>query len=243
MKLIKDLSNSAEIIEYFINNGAQMFIDTNTMVERLKKIKAFVFDWDGVFNLGNKGISQSSTFSEPDISGINLMRYSFYRVTGHMPAIVIITGEANENSVKLANRENYNLVYQKVVNKVDACIDMMGKLNINAGEVACTFDDFNDASMAKICSLRYMIKRDSNPLFHSFLVNNGWCDYITAFSQPNNPIREICELNMGLLRAYNDTVMSRTNFDEQYKTFMKERITIKPDFYALSKGTFVEVVL
>ncbi|MFQ3577358.1 MAG: hypothetical protein SNJ77_13065 [Cytophagales bacterium] len=243
MNLINNLADTYEIASHFQQSGALFFLNHEEMIEKLKKLRVLVFDWDGVFNNGNKGLSSPSTFSEPDISGINLLRYSLYRITGEIPSIVIITGEANENSVKLANRENYNLVYQKVVNKVDACIDMMSKLNIIAGETACIFDDFNDASMAKICSLRFMIRRESSPLFHSFLVKNGWCDYITANQQPNNPIREIAELCMGMLGVYDEIATLRTNFDKDYVSFMKQRSQIKPEFFALSKGTFVEVVL
>lgn len=242
MKLIKDLSNQNQVFDLYKELGATFVSPQSAFSTKLPQIKAFVFDWDGVFNSGSKGVGLSSTFSEPDISGINLMRYAYYLLYGEIPAVIIITGEANENSVKLANRENFNFVYQKVVNKVDACIDVMSKLNLVAGEVACVFDDFNDSSMAKICALRYLINRPASPLFTSYLVNNGFCDYITSNIQPNNPIREICELNMAIIGKFFEAVDSRTSFDETYKKYMGKRSMIKPDFYALHKGTFTEVI-
>jgi 3-deoxy-D-manno-octulosonate 8-phosphate phosphatase (KDO 8-P phosphatase) len=242
MKFLKDINNNKQVVDLYKDLGATFITPYTELIERLPNIKAFVFDWDGVFNAGFKGVSTPSTFSEPDISGINLMRYAYYLHYGEIPAVIIITGEANENSVKLANRENFNFVYQKVVNKVDACIDVMSKLNLVAGEVACVYDDFNDSSMAKICALRYLINRSASPIFTSYLINNNFCDYITAHSQPNNPIREICELNMALLGKYDEAVNSRTNFDEVYKKYMGKRAVIKPEFYALHKGTFSEVI-
>lgn len=242
MKILKDINNKKQVTELYKDLGATFITPYLDLVERLPNIKAFVFDWDGVFNYGFKGISAPSTFAEPDISGINLMRYAYYLHYGEIPAIIIITGEANENSIKLANRENFNFVYQKVVNKVDACIDVMSKLNIVAGEVACVFDDFNDSSMAKICAVRYLINRPSSPVFTSYLVNNNFCDYITANIQPNNPIREICELNMVLIGKFEEAVSSRTQFDEAYRKYMGKRTMIKPEFYALHKGTFSEVI-
>ncbi|HTF82423.1 MAG TPA: hypothetical protein VL947_11885 [Cytophagales bacterium] len=242
MKILKDINNKKQVAELYKELGATFITPHTELVEKLPLIKAFVFDWDGVFNSGFKGVSASSTFAEPDISGINLLRYAYYLHYGEIPSVVIITGEANENSVKIAMRENYNFVYQKVVNKVDACIDMMSKLNLVAGEVACVFDDFNDSSMAKICALRYLINRPASPVFTSYLVNNNFCDYITANIQPNNPIREICELNMALLGKFVDAVDSRTHFDEVYKKYMGKRSMIKPEFYALYKGTFSEVI-
>lgn len=243
MREVINASNKNEVIQLYDKLGATFIGLQSEFISKLPKIKAFVFDWDGVFNSGAKGVSSPSSFSEPDISGINLMRYAYYLLYNEIPSIIIITGEANENSIKLANRENFNFVYQKVVNKVDACIDVMSKLNLVAGEVACVFDDFNDSSMAKICSVRYLINRKSSPIFTNYIIQNGYCDYITAQTQPNNPIREICELNMALIGKFDEAVHSRTNFDESYKKFMGKRALIKPEFFALHQGTFKDVIV
>jgi 3-deoxy-D-manno-octulosonate 8-phosphate phosphatase (KDO 8-P phosphatase) len=240
MRFIRDFTNPADIVSLFEQMGAIFFISPGLMIEKLKKIRAFVFDWDGVFNNGQKGISNPSTFSEADVSGINLMRYSIYRISGEIPSVIIITGESNENAINLAKRENYNLVYQKVINKVDACIDSMSKLNVLASEVACVFDDFNDVSMARICSLRFMIRREASPLFHSFVVKQGWCDYISASAQLNNPIREVTELCMGLLGIYENVCITRTNFEEDYKNYIKKRLELKPAFFSFMNGLFIE---
>ncbi|MFM7838489.1 MAG: hypothetical protein ACKO6K_02890, partial [Chitinophagaceae bacterium] len=42
--------------------------------EKLSNVRAYVFDWDGVFNEGFKNEQGSSAFSEIDAMGINLLR-------------------------------------------------------------------------------------------------------------------------------------------------------------------------
>jgi 3-deoxy-D-manno-octulosonate 8-phosphate phosphatase (KDO 8-P phosphatase) len=43
--------------------GAEFILHQYKMTERLQSIKAFVFDWDGVFNNGEKHGGGSSSFS------------------------------------------------------------------------------------------------------------------------------------------------------------------------------------
>ncbi len=52
--------------------------DASVIQQKLKKIKAFIFDWDGVFNDGRKDIDGNSSFSEVDSMGVNMMRFSYY---------------------------------------------------------------------------------------------------------------------------------------------------------------------
>ena len=46
--------------------------------DRLDKIKAFVFDWDGVFNNGAKDSEGASPFNEVDAMGTNLLRFNHH---------------------------------------------------------------------------------------------------------------------------------------------------------------------
>ena len=45
---------------------------------KLKTIKAFVFDWDGVFNNAVKNENKSSNFNEADSMGTNLLRFNYF---------------------------------------------------------------------------------------------------------------------------------------------------------------------
>ena len=62
---------------------------------KLEKIKAYIFDWDGVFNNGQKDENNTSLFNEIDAMGINMLRFNHYKRKGAMPIFGIITGERN----------------------------------------------------------------------------------------------------------------------------------------------------
>src|ERR1043166_618462 len=81
--------------------------------EKLKHIKAILFDWDGVFNNGQKTSNGGSAFSEVDSMGTNLLRYSLYLRNGKMPVTAVISGEKNETAFYFCNREGFHASYFK----------------------------------------------------------------------------------------------------------------------------------
>lgn len=50
------------------------------IAKRLSKAKAFIFDWDGVFNNGFKQGQAGSGFSEVDSMGTNLLRFLIFQL-------------------------------------------------------------------------------------------------------------------------------------------------------------------
>jgi len=223
MDLIKDFNNFEEIKKSFTSIGGTFVLPAESIKAKLADIKVFVFDWDGVFNIGIKGEHAPSLFSEIDSAGLNLLRYSYYRANKSIPISAIITGEENPAALHFAKRENFNLVFMKVLNKIDAVNHLCKRNNITPAQVACVFDDVNDLSMARACGLRFMIGKSANPAFRSVVVNNNWCDYITGNHQPNSPLREICELIMSFNGGFEESLLSRTNLDDTYKKFLEQR--------------------
>ncbi|MFM7428619.1 MAG: phosphatase, partial [Flammeovirgaceae bacterium] len=67
-----------------------------SILQKLQSVKAFVFDWDGVFNDGTKHNQQGSGFTEPDAMGTNMLRFSYWLKNQQLPITAIITGEENE---------------------------------------------------------------------------------------------------------------------------------------------------
>ncbi len=128
----------------------------------------------------------------------------------------------------------------KVVNKTDAINHLCKRQNITPAQIACVFDDMNDLSMARVCGLRFMIKKSSNPGFQSFVVNNNMCDYITGNEQPNYPLREICELIIALTGNYEPCILSRSNFDEPYKKYLEQKKSVKPNLVRAANVGFLE---
>jgi 3-deoxy-D-manno-octulosonate 8-phosphate phosphatase (KDO 8-P phosphatase) len=62
----------------FINLGGTFLTPPSRIKSSLANIKAFVLDWDGVFNDGRKTSETDSTFSEIDSMGINLLRFDYW---------------------------------------------------------------------------------------------------------------------------------------------------------------------
>jgi len=79
--------------------------------DRLSKIKAYIFDWDGVFNDGVKTVQGGSPFSEIDSMGTNMLRFGHWMKTGELPFVAVITGEENPTAQYLAQREHFHSVY------------------------------------------------------------------------------------------------------------------------------------
>src|ERR1043165_362016 len=94
--------------------------DSKVFLQKLKKIKAFLYDWDGVFNNGHKTESGSSSFSEIDSMGTNLLRFSHFLKEDELPLTAIMTGEYNKATVAFSKREHFHALYTGIKNKKDA---------------------------------------------------------------------------------------------------------------------------
>ena len=75
------MENSTEHTQHiFESEGGEFITPPFVLMEKLKNIKAIVFDWDGVFNEGVKGGGNHSGFSEIDSMGTNMLRFSLNQV-------------------------------------------------------------------------------------------------------------------------------------------------------------------
>ena len=96
--------SSAGLEAAFSALGGTFVTPAERIAERAAACRAVVFDWDGVFNSGAKGEGASSSFSEADSMGINLLRYGLWRARGRLPVAAVITGERNETAIRFATR-------------------------------------------------------------------------------------------------------------------------------------------
>src|SRR6185436_2368860 len=101
---------SDSVIKLFEKGGGEFISPPSLFIDKLKKVKAVLFDWDGVFNNGFKQGDQGSIFSEVDAMGTNLIRFSLWRMNGVLPIAAIITGENNPAAIQLAQREKFHAV-------------------------------------------------------------------------------------------------------------------------------------
>ncbi len=201
------------------------------ILTKLENVKAFVFDWDGVFNDGFKDNNGSSAFSEVDAMGTNLLRFNHFLRKGTAPIVAIISGEQNMAARTLAEREHFNAVYSKIRHKRQAIEHLCATHNISPDEIMFVFDDVLDFSDAEMVGLRVMVVRTCSPLLTDYVDKHGLADYITAHSGGAHAVRETVELLTGLTGLYADTISHRTKYDETYQQYLQLRNQPEPQFF------------
>ncbi len=211
--------------------GGQFNANAEAMSFKLKGIKAFVFDWDGVFNNAVKNENKSSNFNEADSMGTNMLRFSHYLKNQQLPKTAIISGEKNEFAFYFSEREHFDACYYKVPNKIIALDHFCAEHGIKREEVCYTFDDVLDLSIAEVCGLRMMIHRKANPLFRNYLIKNNLVDYITGAESGNFAVRETTELLMGLNQNYDACMDERKDFSPVYQTYLGRRQEVQTKFF------------
>ena len=210
------------------------------LLQRLRRIKAFVFDWDGVFNNGEKNENGTSPFNEIDSMGTNLLRFSHYLRTNEVPVVCVISGENNKAAATLAKRESFHAVYSSIKFKTEASEHICAAYGIKPDEIAFVFDDVLDFSLAEKAGLRFMVSRSCNPLLTEYAVKNQLVDYLTANTGGNGALREVTELIIGMGGKYNEVIKHRMNFSETYQQYLAERNKSTPLFYTSKDSQIIE---
>jgi 3-deoxy-D-manno-octulosonate 8-phosphate phosphatase (KDO 8-P phosphatase) len=200
--------------------------------EKLNTIRAFIFDWDGVFNDGYKDHQASSNFSEVDAMGTNLLRFSRWLDKKIMPLTAIMSGERNQLSFQFTTREHFHQAYFKVNNKQLAFDHFIKVHDLKPEEVVFVFDDVLDLSIAHVAGLRILINRTANPLFKNYVLENKLADYVTASHSGQFAVRETCELLMGTTGNFTEVLQNRYRFSEDYKRYLEERQRIDTGYFS-----------
>ena len=228
------------LYEKFKQINGQFITEQRLIASKLSNIKAFIFDWDGVFNSGEKQANGGSSFSEVDSMGTNLLRYSYFLKNNRLPICGIISGEKNESAFYFSSREGFDFSFFKIAHKHDALNFICKDKNIKLEEVAYFFDDVLDLSIAKMCGLKILIHRKSNPLFTDYCIKNNLVDYITGSESGRFAIREASELLIGLANNYDSVIVNRTEYTDSYETYIQGRKLIQTKFYTLKDNSIEE---
>lgn len=229
-----------DIAKLFEDRGGEFLSSPALISEKLKNIRAILFDWDGVFNEGSKGGNSQSGFSEVDSMGTNMLRFSQWLFHNKsMPTCGIITGADNYAAYDFAKREHFHKVYFKVPNKIDALNHMHEIHGIKPEEVVYLYDDILDLSVAEKVGLRIFIRSQAKVLFSEYVKKNNLADYITAYSGGEHGVRESCELLMGLNGTFDQVVKSRGSFSDEYKEYLTERNSPATTFYTVGKSGLI----
>lgn len=214
---------SPDIEKKFSCMGGEFIVPPHQLADKYSKIKAFIFDWDGVFNDGIKGEPLSSGFSEIDSMGVNLLRFENWLRKSEIPLSFILTGQQNNQAQFFAEREHFNGVYYNFKNKKEALEHILKTHKLKAGQVAFVFDDVLDLSVAEMVGLRFLIKRKASCLLTDFVKQRKLCDYISANTSATFAVREICELLLALSDNYEKIMELRMRFDTVYHEYFALR--------------------
>ncbi len=215
------------IQEQFEKIGGEFVTPLAELKEKLSKIKAYIFDWDGVFNNGSKVNNEGSSFAEPDAMGINMLKLDYWLRNRNLPCTFIVTGEENRSAQFLAKREHMNAAFYKCKFKVRALNRICKENNLKPEEIAFFFDDILDVELARSVGASFQINRKANPLFNQFLVDNKCCDYRTGSAGGNGGVREVCELIIGLVGSLPNAIETRIKFVGDYTKYLDERNLIE----------------
>lgn len=218
--------------------GGEFVSSPIVLSEKLQKIKALVFDWDGVWHSGNKHGDGTSSFSEVDSMGLNMLRFGFYLKNKKIPATFIVTGENNVTAFEFGKREHLDAIFYRAKNKVRAFNHIQETYGFADDEVLFVFDDILDLGMAKRTGVNFLINRKGSPLFHKFVTKNKWCDYRSATSGGEHAVREVCELTLGIMGTFEEVMTNRMNFTDLYDEYWQKRNEGDCAFYTLQDNKF-----
>ena len=233
-----------KIQDLFENQGGEFISSPSFIAEKLKSIKAYIFDWDGVFNTGTKDENKSSSYSEVDSMGLNLLRLGYWFGNNkQLPVVSIITGEHNKTAIRLAEREHFNHIYFGFKNKATAFDHLLDSFKLKPEEVAFCFDDVLDFPITRKCGLKFMVNRKGSPLFKKYAIENRYCDYITGQPGGSFAIREIAEMILGLTGQFDQAVKERTDFSKDYTDYLAQRNQYLTKKFISEKEKISEIIL
>lgn len=223
------LGQMENIEKQFSDLGGTFVTSYPNLKEKAAKIKAVIFDWDGVFNTGLKISDMGSAFSEPDTMGMNMFKLDYWLRNKHLPYTFIITGENNQLALKVANREKMHAVFLSYINKTEALNIICDQYGLKREEIVFVYDDILDIGVAKEVGVSLFIHRSGSPLTTNYVVLNGICDYVTGNAGGDFAVREVCELLIGMNGDMNKTIETRIRFKGDYENYLADRSHIETD--------------
>jgi 3-deoxy-D-manno-octulosonate 8-phosphate phosphatase (KDO 8-P phosphatase) len=220
--------------------GGTLITHHSILQQKLAGVRAFIFDWDGVFNNGTKQVTGGSNFSEVDSMGCSLLRYSWFLKHGILPPTAMISGERNPTSYFFSERESFAHCYYKVPHKLFAFRHFCEAEKLHASQVAYFFDDVLDIPVAEQCGVRIMVNQKINPIFLQYCLERKLVDYLTSASGGGFAVREGAELLIALNGNYDEVISGRTGNNKSYQDYVAARRAVKTIFYTLKDGEIEE---
>ncbi|TXI76086.1 MAG: phosphatase [Flavobacteriales bacterium] len=213
----------------FTSHGLRTTLSEPELQERLARIKAVLFDWDGVFNDGFKDAEGGSPFSEVGSMGVNLLRFALWLRNGALPKAAVITGQHNPYAERFAQREKLHGLYMGFSNKPEAFDAFLKQHDLQADEVAFFFDDVLDLPVAARCGLRVMIGSPVTAWLVGKAMARGEVDLVTGNSGGANGLREATDVMIALLGNGTEVIAHRAAYAETYQHYLEQRQRTIPE--------------
>lgn len=222
--------------DHFVNAGGQFTRSADLLHDRMNKVRALIFDWDGVFNDGTRYSQQGSGFSEVDSAGLHLLRYGMFLKTGDLPLVAIISGKDHQTAREWGQREQIDAAYFGVKDKEKAMLHFCNQQGITPGQCAYYFDDVLDLPVASRVGLRFAVGRLANPLLLDYIEDHHLADYISACQGHEHAVREMTELSLGLVGQYEESLKGRLEQGDSYERFLTKKEKRETCFYNYTFG-------
>jgi len=156
------------------------------LLSRSKLIRLIAFDIDGVMTDGGLYFSDSGEefkrFNALDGQGLKMLRASGVEVA-------IITGRIRVASMRARRTSVSTHLYQGVENKLEAMVDLLGKLKLSRDAAAYMGDDVVDLTVMRHVGLAISVPE-------SPLLVRKHSHYVTQRGGGHGAVREACELIM-----------------------------------------------
>lgn len=217
-----------QVEDAFVDIGGKFLTSAFDIREKLQHIKAYLFDWDGVFNDGRLGDSALSSYSAVDSLGFTMLSFGHFLTHHKLSHLGVITGEASPHCVEWCKKQNANHLYTGVKEKQKALEHFLQSEGLEPENVAYFYDDILDIPIAEKVGLRFAVGRDCNPMFNEYIVRNKLADYITACDGQNHAVRELSELLLSLLDKQFSVIDHRAKYDDHFKDFIEHRKQVQP---------------
>jgi 3-deoxy-D-manno-octulosonate 8-phosphate phosphatase (KDO 8-P phosphatase) len=209
-------------------HGVRFLTGEHDLQTRISRIKAVLFDWDGVFNDGFKDERGGSPFSEVDSMGVNLLRYALWRGNARTnPVAAIISGQQNHLAEKFAGRERFHALYMGFTNKPEAFDALLGTHGLRPEEVAFFFDDVLDLPIAAECGVRILISHRATHHFQRTVEGRGAADIIIPIGGGHHGLRMACELLIALQGEWEKVIEERVNYSTDYQAYLAARNAVR----------------
>jgi 3-deoxy-D-manno-octulosonate 8-phosphate phosphatase (KDO 8-P phosphatase) len=212
------------------DQGTTLVHAPEALRERLRIVRAVLFDWDGVFNDGWKDLEGGSPFSEVGSMGVNMLRFGLWMQNGqHLPHSAIITGQHNPHAERFAQREKLHGLYMGFIDKREAFDAFLVQHGLKDNEVAFFFDDAIDLAVADRCGVRILMRGQAGDLFAKHAIARGCVDVVTSLSGGQNGLREATDALLTIMGRFDDAIDHRAAYSATYQQYLKERQAVAPE--------------